>query len=176
MGVGVPLLVGGRVAQPEVGAQVDDALAGGQGHQRRLGRGGVGQAEADDVGRVQRRVGGGQQGQGGRSGENVAQRLAGLRLGDDESDVGRGVAAQEPDKLQAGVARRAIDANFDHSHSSRKQKPPDPSAVWRFGFSVSVRRDSGNHNHQTTGLGRARATRGRLSLVNEHRENNNGWG
>ena len=109
--------VGGRVAQPEVGAQVDDPLAGGQGDQSRLGRCGVGQAEEDDVGRVERRVRPGDERQARRGGKKIAQRLACLGARGDESDFDRGVALENLDQLPACVTCRTVDAGSDHEYS-----------------------------------------------------------
>jgi hypothetical protein len=54
-----------------------------------------------------------------------------------------------------------------------KKRPPDPREVWRSVYACRFVGDSGNHKHQTCGLGRARATRESLGLVNEHGGNNN---
>ena len=59
------------------------------------------------------------------------------------------------------------------SFVSPKKRPPDPREVWRSVYACRFVGDSGNHKHQTCGLGRARATRESLGLVNEHGGNNN---
>ncbi|CUS04825.2 protein of unknown function [Candidatus Promineifilum breve] len=59
---------------------------------------------------------------------------------------------------------------------SPKKRPPDPCEVWRSVYACRFVGDSGNQKHQTCGLGRARATRESLGLVNEHGGNNSNQG
>ena len=111
----VPGRVGTRVAQPEVGREVDDQPGRGQGPRGELGRPAMGQGAEQHVGALlealvdraegELAVGGPQPGIAGD--ERLAGRLVARRPG----DVEVGMAGQEAQQLGPGVARGAEHAD-----------------------------------------------------------------
>ena len=119
----VPARIVGRVAEPEVGPQVDDGRAPGRDVRDDPGGRAVGQGEEDgvDVGR-----GGGVDRETGRRQVRVGRgdRLVVAAASRQADDLDVGMARQEPDQLRADVAGRADDPDAD---PLRRDQAGDPS-------------------------------------------------
>ena len=162
----VPARVVGRVAQPEVGPQVDDRGAG-LGHRRHApGGDAVGEGEEDRV-RLRQL---GPDGQPGRGQVRVvtADRLVLAVPTGQPDDRHVRVAAQQPDQLRPDVPGRADDADPDPAHAV---VPDDPA--FRAGHEPRrpVRRDhrgrleSRAHGHRVARSGATSLTGDRLGWL-----------